>query len=113
MTRLRWFVAGSLFLLVTAIPVLDSAAQSATKKADTEVKSAKIALDGNCPVCIVEMQKWVTGDEKIQVEFDGQKYLFPGEDQKAMFLTDPVKYAPALGGDCIVCFALGGNRARL
>ncbi|MEM9588539.1 MAG: hypothetical protein AAGA03_14740 [Planctomycetota bacterium] len=61
------------------------------------------ALQGYCPVCVVEMKKWVKGDRSHSASHDGKTYLFPSEDQKRMFLADPKKYTPALGGDCAVC----------
>jgi len=58
-----------------------------------------LALSGYCPVCIIEMKKWVKGDPNIHVNYDGHDYAFPGEKQRQMFLANPVKYVPALGGD--------------
>lgn len=62
-----------------------------------------VALDGYCPVCILDSEKWVKGDPKFSVVLDGKKYLFPGEEQKKTFLKRTTKYTPALSGDCIVC----------
>ena len=61
------------------------------------------ALGGNCPVCLVEMGKFVPGSNKHTVSFDRQVYYFPSDEQKRMFAANPAKYAPALGGDCVVC----------
>ncbi len=72
-------------------------------------KSA-VAMNGYCPVCILEMKKWVKGDPRYSVQLDGKVYLFPGEEQKKMFLAKPTQYAPALGGDCVVCAVDGGAR---
>ena len=44
------------------------------------------------------------------MEYDGKIYYFPGPEQKAKFLANPVKYAPALGGDCVVCLAKMNKR---
>jgi YHS domain-containing protein len=51
------------------------------------------------------MKKWVKGNPNIQATYDGKTYYFPGSEQKEMFLVDPAKYVPALGGDCTVCLA--------
>lgn len=72
--------------------------------------NAPLGLDGFCPVSIVDMKQWVKGDPNFAVLMDGKKYLFPGEEQKQKFLKDTTKYTPALGGDCIVCFAKNGSR---
>jgi YHS domain-containing protein len=65
----------------------------------------KVALEGYCPVCVVDAGKWVRGDALHQVTYDGQTYYFPSDEQRQMFLADPAKYVPALGGDCTVCYA--------
>jgi len=56
------------------------------------------------------MQKWVKGSPEHEVVYDGRAYRFPGADQKQMFLEDPAKYVPVLGGDCSVCLAKMGKR---
>ena len=61
-----------------------------------------VGLDSYCPVCIIEMKKWVKGTSQYPVEFDGKTYLFPSEKEKQVFMKSPEKYAPILGGDCIV-----------
>ncbi len=67
------------------------------------VNAADPALGGNCPVCLVEMGKVVPGSDKHAVTFDRQVYHFPSDKEKGIFVANPAKYAPALGGDCIVC----------
>jgi YHS domain-containing protein len=72
--------------------------------------AADPALGGNCPVCLVEMGKVVPGSDKHTATFDRQVYQFPSAKEKEMFLANPVKYAPALGGDCVVCRVNAGVR---
>lgn len=69
----------------------------------TRSTSLPVALQGYCPVCIIDLEKWVKGDPKYSVVMDGKTYLFPGEDAKQKFLKRTTKYTPALSGDCIVC----------
>lgn len=69
-----------------------------------------LGLQGYCPVCILDMKKWVKGDPNYQSIFDGHVYLFPGPEQKKKFDSNPTKYAPVLGGDCIVAYAKTGKR---
>lgn len=71
----------------------------------------RLAMNGYCPVCIIEKKKWVRSNQQHQATYDGRIYYFPEEKQKNMFLADPAKYAPALGGDCIVCYAKMGARS--
>jgi YHS domain-containing protein len=77
---------------------------------ESESASGARALDGYCPVCIIEMKKWVRGNPNHKAEYDGKTYYFPGEKQKEVFLADPAKYVPALGGDCTVCYVKLGKR---
>jgi YHS domain-containing protein len=51
-----------------------------------------LALDGNCPVCQVEMQKNVPGNAEISTTLNGKRYLFPSAEQQKMFLSNPKKY---------------------
>lgn len=67
-------------------------------------------MSGYCPVCIIDMRKWVKGDPSIYVDVDGKRYLFPGEPQRQKFMQSMAQYTPALNGDCIVCYAEGGVR---
>ena len=69
-----------------------------------------VGLQGYCPVCVIKMKKWVKGSPAVQANYDGKTYYFPAADQRAMFLADPAKYVPALGGDCVVCLAKMGKR---
>lgn len=88
------------------------AASSPTSRPGSASRAAQspVALDGYCPVCVIEMKKWLPGKPELQVTYDGKAYYFPGDEQKQMFLTDPAKYTPALGGDCTVCAVNMGQR---
>ncbi len=110
-------LTGSL-AVVTALAVLTAGgdtvrAQSASRiPSGPRTQSAKnsVALEGYCPVCVIKIKKWVRGNPHYAATYDGKTYYFPGEDQKQMFLADPAKYVPALGGDCTVCYANMGQR---
>lgn len=69
-----------------------------------------VALDGYCPVCLVEMKQWVKGNSRTSVEFDGQEYLFPAAEQAEMFQANPAKFTPVLSGDDVVHYAQTGER---
>ncbi len=70
----------------------------------------RIGLGGYCPVCILDANKWVKGSPEHQATYDGVTYYFPEEAIKQEFLASPAKYVPALGGDCVVCYAKLGKR---
>jgi YHS domain-containing protein len=97
-------VAGSLL----ALAIL-AVASVQTVKAD-QMEGPRIGLGGYCPVCILDANKWAKGSPEHQATYDGVTYYFPGEAIKQKFLADPAKYVPALGGDCIVCYAKLGKR---
>lgn len=61
------------------------------------------AIEGACPVCLVEMGSMVAGKAEISSEYDGKTYRFPSIEQKKLFDANPTRYVPALGGDCVVC----------
>jgi len=73
------------------------------KKNPSKYANADLALDGDCPVCLVKMNKKVKGDPSYAAVHDGVRYLFPGSEQKEMFESNPTSFTPALGGDCVVC----------
>ena len=98
----------SISLRPVLLPVLVVVAVATSSVA--QESEPKVGLDGYCPVCVVEMKQWMKGSPDHQVVYDGRTYCFPGPKQKKMFLSNPLKYAPALGGDCIVCYAKMGKR---
>ncbi len=63
---------------------------------------ADLAMAGNCPVCLVKMNKVVPGKSDYASVHDGLRYLFPGPKQKQLFDADPAAYTPAIGGRCTV-----------
>lgn len=74
------------------------------------IQAAEPAIEGNCVVCLYEMDKLVPGASEFASRYDRETYRFPGAKQKKMFDADPTKYVPALGGDCVVCKANMGVR---
>ena len=71
---------------------------------------SQVALEGYCPVSLKTMNKWVKGVPSIQRVFDGRAYHFANQQGKKMFLADPAKYVPVLGGDCVVSLVKMGKR---
>ncbi|MBI3464693.1 MAG: hypothetical protein HY000_16805 [Planctomycetes bacterium] len=104
------FAATFLALAALSIALSSAAVVRAQAGSKTQGTKSDVALDGHCAVCVVEMQKWVQGDPRHQATYDGKTYYFPGKQQKDMFLANPAKYVPALGGDCTVCYAKMGKR---
>jgi YHS domain-containing protein len=84
--------------------------KAVTQGSSTAKNRASVALNGYCSVCAIELKKWVKGDSRFAVVQDGRTYLFPGDEQKQMFLKNPDKYTPALGGKCTVCLVEMGKK---
>ena len=69
-----------------------------------------LALNGFCPVSIRQNQKWVRGTEQFKTTYDGKIYHFPSQAALDMFLGDPAKFTPVLGGDSIINFVKDSSR---
>ncbi len=61
-----------------------------------------LALDGYCPVTLLEQERWVCGDPRYGVIHRGRTYLFVGSDEARRFFSDPDRYAPVLSGIDVV-----------
>lgn len=64
-----------------------------------------LALDGYCPVSLVEKQQWIPGDKRWGANHQGRIYLFSGPEAQSRFLADFDRYAPAASGFDIVLAA--------
>lgn len=61
-----------------------------------------LAMEGYCPVSLVEKERWVLGNRRWGVRHEGRTYLFAGPEEQQKFLADPERYAPVFGGRDIV-----------
>ncbi len=57
------------------------------------------AMDGYCPVHLLESGAWVSGDRRWGAHHRGQTYLFVSEGCQKKFLANADRYAPALSGN--------------
>jgi protein disulfide-isomerase len=64
-----------------------------------------LALDGCCPVTLVEKQQWVRGDKRWGALHQGRTYLFTGPEEQRRFLANFDRYAPVISGNDIVLAA--------
>lgn len=87
-----------------------SASQGSLMQQGSATQRVPVALNGYCPVCILDLKKWVRGNPQHTVTYDGKAYYFPNAETRQTFLADPAKYVPALGGDGIVTYARTGQR---
>jgi YHS domain-containing protein len=68
--------------------------------------------DGYCVVTLRDHRRWERGNPTFGGIFDERQYLFAGQREFEIFSAAPIVYAPVLAGDCIVTFALSGQRTR-
>jgi YHS domain-containing protein len=60
--------------------------------------SAAQAMDGFCPVTLLEQERWVKGDPRWGAVHRGCTYLFLSQQHQQRFLSDPDRYSPVLSG---------------
>jgi YHS domain-containing protein/thiol-disulfide isomerase/thioredoxin len=61
-----------------------------------------LALDGYCPVTLLEQGRWQLGDRRWGVIHRGRTYLFAGPEMQRKFLENPDRYSPAISGEDVV-----------
>ena len=64
-----------------------------------------VVASGFSVVALRDQQQWLEGRSVYQAIFDRQLYWFASQRELDIFSAAPEKYAPALGGDCLVTFA--------
>lgn len=106
----RLFPACFAVLIGVTAAIADTGIARAQSGSRLPTTRANVALEGYCPVCVIEMKKWVRGNPQHKAAYDGKTYYFPSDKQRQMFVADPAKFVPALGGDCVVCYANLGKR---
>jgi hypothetical protein len=60
------------------------------------------ALDGFCPVELVENKVWRLGDARWGANHRGRTYLFAGPEQQQRFMKDSDRYSPVASGVDVV-----------
>jgi YHS domain-containing protein/thiol-disulfide isomerase/thioredoxin len=58
-----------------------------------------LALDGYCPVTLVDRRQWQAGDRQWGAIHRGRTYLFINEAAQKAFLSNPDRYSPVLSGN--------------
>jgi YHS domain-containing protein len=65
-----------------------------------EGDAARLMLRGNDPVAYFTAGKPVRGEPGLAADYDGDTYRFSSEANRAAFLREPARYAPAYAGYC-------------
>ncbi len=68
-----------------------------------------VAINGYDPVAYIHDKAPIRGSESIEAEWNGAKWRFSTEANKAAFLASPEKYAPQFGGYCAYAVAKGAT----
>jgi protein disulfide-isomerase len=88
-------------------------ATSATPPAGMQLvpasKAPPVALDGCCPVTLIEQQQWKKADAQFGAIHRGRTYLFTSADEQKRFLADPDRYSAVLSGYDAVRYATSGQ----
>lgn len=58
------------------------------------------AIEGYDPVAYYTMMEAVKGSESISQKWLGETWVFANEENKALFVGDPLRYVPNYGGYC-------------
>lgn len=95
---------------VPAAPQAEAMPSPAADEAETEPPSYPLAMAGYCPVAIMDDSRWVRGHSEYELVHDGRRYRFASKAHQQQFLDNPLKYVPALGGDCVVSYRDHGER---
>lgn len=61
--------------------------------------ASSLALDGYCPVTLIEARQWQRGDSRWETTLEGQTYFFASGSKRQLFLAAPEKYAPVCNGN--------------
>jgi thioredoxin-related protein len=68
-----------------------------------------IALEGYCPVTLLELRKWKKADPQFGAIHRNRTYLFATQMEQRKFLANPDAYSPVLSGFDPVIFAQRGE----
>ncbi len=74
---------------------------------DVNATPTGLALRGNDAVTYFTEGTPRQGDFNITAEYEGAVYRFATEENKAVFLKEPARYAPQYGGYCAFGAAMG------
>lgn len=117
LSQTRWLV--TLPIAILAISLGAQQVQGVIPPSPAEIAEAAratakipLAAGGYCVVSLRDKSTWVEGDPQATAIFDGQRYLFAGPRELAIFAASPERYAPMLGGDCPMHYAADDCRVR-
>lgn len=92
--------------MTLSVPTTVATAPIPTTRPKTTEKSEEpeLAMQGFCPVTVIQEDRWVEGNPKFGVIHLGKLYLFSNADNMQTFLADPIPYTPVLNEIDVVRF---------
>jgi YHS domain-containing protein len=102
---MKTLIRGAAMLAVAM--VLSACASSGPNNTIADGVDAKLALGGHDPVGYFTAGKHLPGQAGIKTEYGGATYRFISDENRALFIKDPGKYAPQFGGFCANGIAYG------
>ena len=84
----------------TSLLVIAGAGAANAQTHVLNLDSEGYAIERYDPVAYFTEGRPIRGKERLSAEHEGAKYAFSSEDNRALFLGNPDKYAPQFGGYC-------------
>ncbi len=108
--RVRGNAARSIWLFfVIMLLFVAIGAEAAAEPRRNNVDSEGYSIDRYDPVAYFTEGQPVRGQREFTVEYEGAKYAFTSESNRALFLGDPEQYVPQYGGYCAYGVAHGSR----
>jgi hypothetical protein len=80
---------------------------SAAVPAATAAQVVPLAIKGYDPVAYFTLGRSERGRPQIAYDWDDHRYLFASAEHRAMFIADPVRYAPQFANFCAMALTRG------
>ena len=109
-------IAGVFLALSPALPISSTAVRpgpSSTAAASPQLapRGFHYALDGYCPVTVVDKEQWTPGNVEYREEHGKLIFLFAGPSEQQLFRQNPDRYVPVFSGNDIVLATETGTTA--
>lgn len=101
-----------LIIGLTALAIFSGAGTFAVVAAQPQIysnSSTGIAINGYDPVAYFKQRKAVEGQAKFSTKWENATWHFSSEENKALFVNSPKKYAPQYGGYCAFAVSYGST----
>jgi len=73
-----------------------------TAQRSTVRRNTASALDGYCPVTLLDAERWVRGNPKWSYTYRGIRYQFSSQSNRQTFIDDPARYVAVRNGQDVV-----------